>query len=120
MMRKVVAALVLAGSLAAGSTVLAAPAGAAGRVGTVNCSDAATTLAHLQAAQAWVAAQLAALNTQLAQGSNSAPRWRTFELREEIAGMTALQTWLAAQVSHLQAQCPSAGAGGSGGVTIVA
>jgi len=104
MMKKVVASLVLTGSLAIGS------AGIAGAAPGPNCTKAPAVIARLQAEEAHVASLLATLQAKAAGAGHEA--WRQ---RRSIALLTRAEADLVSQVSNLQTRCPSAG----GGVTII-
>ena len=115
MVKKVVASLVLTGTLAAGSAALSAPASAEGRHAP-SCSGAPATLARLQSAESALAARLAALQAQLAQSGTGRG---SHGLRERIAEVTREQAELAGQVNRLLGRCPAAG-GSGGGIQIIA
>jgi hypothetical protein len=110
-MKKVVASLVLVGSLAAGS------AGVAGAAPKPNCTNAPATIAQLKAEETQVASVLASLHAMAAQGGRD-----TAWLQWPIAFLTRGEARLAAEVSKLQTRCPSittTGGTGSGGGNII-
>jgi len=110
MVKKVVGALVLAGSLAMGS------AGVAGAAPSPNCTNAPAVIARLQTEESNVASVVASLQAIAARGGREA-RW----LQWPIAFLTRVEAGLASRVSSLQALCPSGGgssSSGSGGGTV--
>jgi len=96
MMKKMVASLLVAGSLTM------ATSGMAGAVATPSCANSASTLSVLQAQEAKVGAALAALEAQESQVP-----W----LKWPIAALTRREAFLAAQVTALEARCPQGGVG---------
>jgi hypothetical protein len=115
MVKKVVAALVLAGSLVMCSAGVAGAKGTAPRGG---CTNAAATLARLQGEEAEIAARLAALQAAAAQALGTNRTHHAHEIQERMAELSRAESRLAAQVNSLQARCPGTGTGG--GPVIVA
>jgi hypothetical protein len=103
MVKKVVASLVVAGSIAAGSAGVAAAAPAP------HCTNAPARIAQLQAQESGVASALTALEARAAHGGRGA-----FRLHRDIALLTREEARLTAQVSALQARCPGTGTSNSG------
>ncbi|HXX91663.1 MAG TPA: hypothetical protein VEI83_15705 [Acidimicrobiales bacterium] len=116
MVRKVVASLLVAGSLTLAPALFPGAAGAAPKAG---CTGAAATLARLRAQEAAESARLATLEGQVAQALGAGKTHRAHELQEQVAVLTKMSAWLASQVSSLLARCPGVGSTG-GGTTIVA
>jgi hypothetical protein len=115
MVRKVVASLALAGSLAmgcAGAAVACTP-NSTPNSGS-SCTNEPALVARLQAQEAQVASRLASMQAMAAQGGPGAS-W----LRFSIAFLTHAEAELASQVSNLQAQCPTLGGSGVIGVGLV-
>jgi hypothetical protein len=103
MVKKVVASLVLVGSLAIGS------AGVAAAAASSDCSNAPATIARLQAEEAQVASALASLQAKTVHGRHGASR-----LEREVDFLTRAEARLASRVSKLQSRCPSKGGSGGG------
>jgi|GEM_PF-2822540 len=103
MVKKVVASLVLAGSIATGS------AGVATAAPGPHCTNAPTRIARLQAQEAAVASALTSLEARAANGGRAA-----FRLHRDIALLTRAEARLTAQVSALEARCPSTGTSNTG------
>lgn len=108
MVKKVVASLALAGSLAmVGSGVAEAAPGP-------NCTNAPAVIARLQSEETHVASLLSRLQGIAAHGGREA-RW----LQWPIAFLTRAEAGLSAEVSALQVRCPSSGSGSGGGTISV-
>ncbi len=108
MVKKVVASLALAGSLAMVSS------GVAEAAPGPNCTNAPAVIARLQSEETHVASVLARLQGIAAHGGREA-RW----LQWPIAFLTHAEAGLASEVSTLQARCPSStGSGGGGTISV--
>ncbi len=105
--KKVIASLVLAGSVAMGSAGVAAAAPSPG------CANAPATIARLTAQESHVASVLASLHARVPHGRRQASR-----LERRIAFLTGVEGRLAARVGRVQAQCTTS-SGGSGGGTVI-
>ena len=106
-MKKVIASLVLAGSVAVGSAGVAAAAPVSG------CANAPATIARLTAEESHVASLLTSLHARVPHGRRQASR-----LERRIAVLNGVEGYLAAQLAALQARCTT-GSGGSGGGTVI-
>jgi len=96
MMKKVVGALVVVGSIGAGT------AGVATAAPAPRCTHVAGKIARLQAEETQLSHVIASLQNVTFRG-----RHRSNMLRHEIAVLTRTEAAIAAQVASLQAQCPS-------------
>jgi len=108
MVKKVVASLVLTGSLTMGFMSMASAAP------SVNCTNASATIAHLKAEEDQVASLLSSLQALAAHGGLEA-QWLQFP----IALLTRVEAALASEVSGLESHCSTGnGSGGGGTVTV--
>ncbi len=107
MVKKVVASLVVAGSLGLGS------ASVAGAAPSSNCANAPARIARLQAEEAQVGSILTSLQARAAHGGREARR-----LQWPIAFLTRTEARIVSQVTKLQARCPSSGGSGGGSTTV--
>ncbi len=102
MVKKVVAAAVLVGSLALGS------AGVAWAAPGPNCTKVAAVITRLKAEDAQVAAALTSLEASSPHGRHAARR-----LERAIESLTRVEARLTARITNLEARCPtSVGTGG--------
>jgi hypothetical protein len=108
MAKKVVAALVLAGSLVMCSAGVAGAKGTAPRGG---CTNAVATLARLHSEETEVTGQLASLQAAAAQALAAGKTHHAHEIQERMADLSRVESWLVAAVNSLQARCPGAGGG---------
>ena len=111
MVKKVAAGVVLAGAL---TMATATAASAAPTFPPVNCANAPTMVARIQAEEAKVGAILAQLQAQAAQHPRN--QWVMWP----IAFLTRVEAFLAAEVSQIEAQCPAPSSSSSSGLGIVA
>ncbi|MGA2520726.1 MAG: hypothetical protein ABSG81_07915 [Acidimicrobiales bacterium] len=98
MVKKVVASLALAGSMAVGSAGVAAAAPAP------HCANAPARIARLQTEEAQVASAVTSLQALHPHG-----RRETARLDRQIAALTRMETSLSARLAALQAACPAGG-----------
>jgi len=108
MVKKVMASLALAGSIAIGSAGMAAAAPSA------NCTRAPARIARLQAEESHVASLVATFQGTVPHGRRQASR-----IERRIAFLTGVEARLASEVSNVKTQCPSGSDGGSGGGVVI-